>query len=366
MVAHLSVGGSQVRLRLSNHYGPVPVRIGALRVALRARGSTPQGSSHVVRVRGKTQFTIAPGSDVVTDPVELRVLAGSDLLVSLYLPESTLLGDWHPNAYETTYVSMPGNHVDATSDIAFPHTRGSFYFLTGVSVVSPLAVGTILTMGDSITDGANSTTGTNRRWPDALARRLQAQPGGTRLGVVNVGIGSTRVLTDHETSGGEAAVNRFSRELARHANVRVAIVLEGINDIAHCVSGRCTDAPSLIAGYKRLAAQARQRGVKIVVATVLPAGGRANITPELEAVRQQVNAWIRHGGAFDAVFDFDAALRDPAAPSRLLPAYDSGDHLHPSDAGMQAMADSIDLALLERLAGVEPAGAVKDAPVAPR
>jgi lysophospholipase L1-like esterase len=292
---------------------------------------------------------------VLSDPVDLAVPAQSDLAVSLHLPGETQATTVHGNAFQTSYVSEPGNFTAAA---AFP-ARGkitSWPFLTEVDVKAAGAVA-IVALGDSITDGSNTTVDTNRRWPDVLARRLQASQDGAlappRFGIVNRGIGGNRLLRDpgEWPPFGRAVLARFDRDVLATAGVRHVVLLIGINDIGHPGTGAMPaaegpTAQDLIAGYRQVIARARTHGIAIHGATLTPFEGTVfpgYYTVPKEAVRQAVNKWMRESGEFDSVIDFDRALRDPAQPARLLPGYDSGDHLHPNDAGMAALAGAIPL-----------------------
>ena len=372
LIVHTSIGGSQVRIRVSNELGTAPLRIGAAHIALRRAGSDiVAGSDRVLTFSGATSITVPAGAPVLSDPVALDVPALSDLAVSLYLPGEVQATTIHGSAFQTNYVSLPGNFAGAAT-LPTQRTITSWPFLTEVDVNAPGA-GAIVALGDSITDGAVTTVDANRRWPDLLALRLQTtrdqaagkvDPAGasaalralnSRLGVVNRGIGGNRLLRDpgEQPLFGRAALVRFDRDVLATAGVRHLIVLIGINDIGHPGTGsipasETVTAQDLIAGYRQLIARAHAKGIPVYGATLTPFEGTVfpgYYTPEKEAVRQAVNNWIRSSDEFDAVIDFDRAVRDPAQPARMLAAYDSGDHLHPNDLGMQAMANAIPLEL---------------------
>ncbi len=360
LIVHTSIGGKRVRVRLSNTFGAAPVRIGAAHVALRQRGAAiVTGTDRVLTFGGMKEIVIAPGAPVLSDPVELNVPALSDLAVSLYLPDQAQGATLHAGAYQTNYVSESGDH-SASAILPVSRTLGTWPFLTEVEVLPAIPAAAIVAFGDSITDGAVTTPDTNRRWPDRLAVRLQesarrsaalASLGG--LGVVNRGIGGNRLLRDPGTVPvfGKAALARFDRDVLATAGVKYVIVLLGINDIGQpgtdsAPATEAAGASEVIGAHRQLIARARAKGLTIVGATLTPFEGTifpGYYTADKEAARSAVNAWIRSSGEFDAVIDFDRAVRDPARPTRMLPAYDSGDHLHPNDRGMQAMADAIDL-----------------------
>ncbi|MFC4929752.1 SGNH/GDSL hydrolase family protein [Massilia sp. GCM10023247] len=378
LIVHTSIGGTQVRIRVSNELGTTPLRIGAARVARRGAGAEiAAGTDRVLTFSGQTSITIPAGAPVLSDPVNLDVPALSDLAVSLYLPGQVQATTIHGSAFQTNYVSLPGDFTGAAT-LPTQRTITSWPFLTEVDVSSP-GGGAIVALGDSITDGAVTTIDANRRWPDLLALRLQTtrdQAGNTglralnsRLGVVNRGIGGNRLLRDPGTQPlfGRAALARFDRDVLATAGVRYLIVLIGINDIGHPGSGsapasEAVTAQDLIAGYRQLIARAHAKGIPVYGATLTPFEGTVfpgYYTPQKETVREAVNNWIRSSDEFDAVIDFDRAVRDPAHPTRMLPAYDSGDHLHPNDLGMQAMANAIPLELF-RGAGTASLKAVKE------
>ncbi|MFE0027264.1 SGNH/GDSL hydrolase family protein [Amycolatopsis sp. NPDC059021] len=356
LVVHTSAGGGTVRIRLSNVYGTTPLDIGSAVVALRANGAaTVPGTRRAVSFDGKPDLTIPPGAQATSDPVALRVAAGTDVVVSLYLPTPTGPTTWHGWANQTSYLSTAGNHAAEDAATAYPDTTTSAFFLAGLDVSATTATGTVVAFGDSITEGGATTKDANRRWPDVLARRLAAGPPRERLSVVNEGIGGNRVLTDAGfASGGRInlgvnALARFDRDALAQPGVRSVIVLEGTNDLGgggHGVHpGSPLTAEQLIAGLHTLIREAHARRIAIFGGTITPNG---KLDPANERIREQVNTWIRGSGAFDGVIDFDAALRDPADPHRLLPAYDSGDHVHPNDAGLRAMAGTVDIGRLSR------------------
>ena len=344
-----SVGGSMIRLELTNAFGPSPLDIGRVTVGVAALGGgVVPGDIHPVSFGGSVSIRIPPGEEVVSDPVSVQVSALQELAVSIYLPGQTGRATFHSEAQQVNWVSTAGDHAAEAGSNAFVIPTQSWYYLSGLDVRSSGAAGTVVAFGDSITDGVQSTVGDNDRWPNDLARRLATMAGPT-LSVADAGIGGNRVLTSSRCCGssGEA---RFARDALDQPGVRDVIVLEGINDIGLSLGPRHLDAgltaAQIVAGYRDLIGAAHARGVRIFGATLLPYQGAGYYSPAGEAVREAVNAWIRGSGAFGGVIDFDAVMRDPADPLRLNPAYDSGDHLHPDDAGYQAMADAVNLDML--------------------
>ena len=346
-VARVSIGGSRVRILLSNAYGTHPLKIGSADIALsRKDASIVPGSDRVLTFGGKTSVVIPPGAPMLSDPVDLDVAALSHLAVSLYLPDPTAPASFHWDARQTAYVGA-GNQTAATS-LKVDSTLTTRVFLAAIQVEAAPGTRTVVALGDSITDGDGATMDADARWPDFLAQRLAPRD----VAVLNAGISGGRMLRDKM---GVNALARFQRDVLAQPGICAVIVLMGINDIAWkdtplALSDESTTAQDLIAGYQQLIARAHARGVRIIGATLTPFEGALEDTPMrgyygagTERIRQQVNDWIRHSGAFDAVIDFDAILRDPAHPTRLLPAYDSGDHLHPGDVGNRVMAEAIDL-----------------------
>jgi lysophospholipase L1-like esterase len=346
-IVHTSIGGSRVRIVLSNAFGTAPVEIGGASIALRDSASAiAAGSSKPLTFDGKSTATILPGAILLTDPVNMTVAPTSDLVVDLFVPGELGLGvspvTTHNGASQTGYVSAAGNHAGEPS-LTGATTTGAWFLIARVEVVAPSNTMALVAFGDSITDGARSTTDTNSRWPDELARRLAARKG-TVVAVLNAGISGNRVLGD---GAGVSALARFDRDVLLQTGVTHVIVMEGINDIGIARSNPSPSAADLIAGHKQLIERAHARGLKIYGATLTPFEGAAYFTPEGEAKRQALNEWIRTSKAYDGVIDFDMVTRDPTAPTKFLPAYDSGDHLHPQDAGYKAMGDAVDLALFK-------------------
>ncbi len=342
-----SVGGDPIRLELTNVFGVSPLRVGHVTVAEADSGAAVlPGTIHPVTYRGRASFQIPAGAQILSDPVAMRVSPLQDLAVSVYLPGQTAAATFHADAQQVNWVSAAGDHTGDSNAGAFTIPTLSWYYVSGLIVQAPDADGTVVALGDSITDGVGSTTGANARWPNDLARRLDAL-GGPELSVADEGIGGNRVLIWARCCGASAEA-RFGRDALDQPGVRDVIVLEGINDIgfsAAALDGGVS-AAQIIAGYQRLIAQAHARRLRIFGATLLPFQGAGYYTAAGEATREAVNTWIRTSRAFDGVIDFDAVMRDPAHPLMLNPAYDSGDHLHPNDAGYQAMADAINLEML--------------------
>ncbi|MGW0204641.1 SGNH/GDSL hydrolase family protein [Streptomyces sp. NPDC003233] len=349
MVVHSSVSGSGARITLSNRYSITPLDVSAVDLAVQASGGeATRGTTRNITFGGSRHLTIPAGEEAVSDVAPISVGAGENLLVSLYVPGTTGMSTWHSDAFDTTYLAS-GNHTGDDSAAAFGTTTTSWYYLAGLDVVASTARGTVVAFGDSITDGYHSSTGTYSRWPDFLGRRLGAGPGPQRLSVVDAGIGGNRVLTDVPNLWqGVSALKRFGHDALDQPGVKDVILFEGINDIGNNAGpdGRPLTAQDLIDGYRTLIDEAHAAHVGIIGATLMPDEGNGYYTPAAEAIRQSVNQWIRTGGSFDGVIDFDRTMRDPANPAALNPAYDSGDHIHPDDEGMKAMADAIDLRLL--------------------
>jgi len=343
-IVRLSAGGRRLRLRLTNEYGAHPLAIGAVRVALVGpNGAVVAGSDRAVAFSDAASATLAPGAPLLSDPVALPTRALARLRISLYLPTDTNGCTCHMSGSELAQVSAG----DTTKD-AGPVTGPATYraFLSGVEVESAAAPApVIVAFGDSITDGYASTNGANHRWPDRLAERLAQRQPGRAAGVVNAGIGGNRVLSQGAIAiFGQSALARFDRDVLAVPGVTHVIVLEGVNDLGSDKTNPPT-ADALIGGYRQLIARGHAHGLKMIGATILPYGGAAYFGEPGEAARQAVNRWIRTGHAFDAVIDLDAAIRDPARPERMRADLQSGDWLHPNDAGYRVMGDAVDLSL---------------------
>jgi lysophospholipase L1-like esterase len=348
MVVHTTVGGSAVRVRLSNLYGANPLPVGAVDVAVQSSGGNAvAGTHHAATFSGSATTTIPAGTEVAGDALDMTVTPEENLLVSVYYPGNAGASSWHYLASDTTYYSASGNFAADDTTANYPASDGAWYYVDGLDVESTTAQGTLVAFGDSITDGAGSTPAANSRWPNDLARRLQAQSGGPAFGVVDAGIGGNRLLTDTGDQFGTSALHRFAHDALGQPGVKAVILLEGINDIGVNLgpNGALT-AQDLINGYQTLIQQAHAADVKIYGATILPFAGAGTYTSGGESIRETVNQWILTGGAFDGAFDLSSAMANPASPLQLNPAYDSGDHLHPNDAGYQAMANAVDLTKL--------------------
>ncbi len=356
-IVHTTLGGETVRVRLSNAFGAVPVEIGAAHLAVRKAGaSIDPASDRELKFGGRSRVEIPAGAVVLSDPIAVKVPELSDVAISLYLPGKVMGAGVHYSSQQTSYIAK-GN-VTGAATLENPETFTSWVFLTGLEVQAPATAGSIVTFGDSITDGARSSVDGNHRWPDMLASRLAARKGGTKFGVVNMGIGGNRILHEGMASKrpqfGINALARFDADVLAQPGVKYLVILEGINDIGHAGSSapasETVTADDIIVGMKQMIERAHEKGIKVIGCTITPFEGPANITrgywtPEKAKVRDAVNEWIRSGKGYDGFIDFDKAVRDPANPTKVLPAFDSGDQLHPSDAGYDAMGKAIDLAL---------------------
>jgi lysophospholipase L1-like esterase len=348
-IVRLSVGGARVRIRLSNLFGAAPLTVGAAHVALSAGGAAiVPDSDRTLRFEGQETVSIPAGVERVSDPVTLNVDDETHLAVTLYLPDPTGPATFHAFGNQTAFIAGPGD-LGAASDLPGAETSTARYFLTFVEV-SARRVGALVAIGDSITDGGESTLDANRRWTDFLSQRLNTPGRRPRLAVVNQGIGCGRLLRDF---CGPSAVSRFERDVLNVTGVTQVVLATGFTDIFFPTAAGTPDelvsAEEIIAALRDLAHQAHERGLEVFGATYTPNEGTTfgNVfTPENEAKRQAVNHWMRTTHALDGVFDFDRAVRDPARPSQLFAEYASPDRLHLSDAGYAALADSVDLSLL--------------------
>ncbi len=353
-VVRTSVSGTHVRLRLSNLLGTEPMTISSVHVALHAGGGAiVDGSDRLALFNGAGSVTIAPGTSVTSDAVALQVNALAQLAVSLYLPTGASLPTLHGNGAQTAYL-VEGKDVTNLATISGAQIDDSRYFLTDVDVAAPIGTQTLVVIGDSVTDGIRSTQDGNARWPDFLANRLQGMPAAGMVAVANAGIAGNRVLNDFGAPYvGPSALNRFERDVLNKPGLHWVILMQGINDIS--ASELLTtpkdqvSAQQIIDGMRLLIDRAHAKGVKIWAGTLLPREGAIRPLPHsasMEAKRQAVNQWIRTGGAFDGIIDFDQAPRDPAHPTRQLKTLNSGDFTHPNDAGYLIMANAVDLVRL--------------------
>lgn len=349
LIVRPSVGGNRVRIRLSNEMGSSDLRIGRVTIAPRTAGATiPVGSSRFLTFSGRSSITIPAGAPAVSDPIAMPVTPFADLAISIYLPGSVQAATVHPSAYQANYASTTGDHC-VTPTLPQQQAFSSWPFLTEVDVDGAAPV--LVAVGDSMTDGAGSSSNTNRRWTDWLARRAQAELGSGQLAVVNRGINGNRLLTDTPTTlqAGNDVLERFDRDVLATGGVRVLAFLIGINDICYSPPSNPIRPEELFAGYLQLVERARLHGIAVLGTTLPPFQDFVYYTAARENVRQAVNAWMRSTQPFDALIDADLALRDAASPLRLRGAYDSGDHLHPNDAGYEALAAAVPLAMLARL-----------------
>jgi lysophospholipase L1-like esterase len=337
----VSIGGERLRLVVSNEYGRAPLKVGRTHV----RGDAFDSGAYAT-FQGAREVVVPAGATAISDPVALAVPSGARLEVDLYLPDRTQLAGFHWDARDETLL-LPGN-VAGQPAAAAGETLATRAFLCAVLVESERQPVAVVALGDSITDGNGSTPGTDQRWPDFLARRLAPQG----VAVLNAGISGNRLL---RPGMGDSALARFERDVLRHPGLGAVIVLLGTNDIgwpgaAFAPHESLPQVSEITNGLRQLVEQAHVRNVRVIGATITPFEGalkgtplEGHYSPVKESLRQAVNDWIRHSGAFDAVIDFDRLARDPSRPTRLRAEFDSGDHLHPGDAGYRAMADSIDL-----------------------
>ncbi|MQY13952.1 hypothetical protein SRB5_41120 [Streptomyces sp. RB5] len=347
-VVHTTVGGTRIRIQLSNAFGTAPLTLDGASVALAVAGGSAgaaPGSMRRLTFAQRSAVTVPVGRSVISDAVRLTVPADRDLLVTTYARTPSGPVTYHPHSRQISYAAE-GDHTTDVRGGAFTQQLPFWRYLTGVDVWSTQARGAVAVIGDSLTDGLTSTIGANHRWTDFLAQRLRTEPGAPRYGVLNLGISGNRLLHDASSreGAGESALTRLDRDVLSRTNIKAVIVEVGVNDLLK--SPQQTDPDAIVAGLRQITADARARGLRVTGATLMPFAGHPRGTKALEKTRTEVNRQIRAGGVFDAVLDFDAAVRDPGHPSRLLPAYDSGDHLHLTDAGFLAMAKAVDPAQL--------------------
>lgn len=357
MIVRTGAGGGAFRLEFSNAEGQTTVTFDSIHAALAGPGAAiVAGSDRAVTFGGRPELTLFPGARAVSDPVTLAVPALSDIAVSVHVPEATPVNTVHPLGLNPAYIAA--GDVTAAASLDHPQRTRSYFWLSGLDVPAarpeartPEAgtpeAGTIVVLGDSISDGFRTTPGAHQDWPELLAARLQADPHTAGWGVVNAGISGNRIL---KAGAGDAAVARFDVDVFARPGVKWVLVLEGINDINDTImpimpASEAVTAQQIIDGLSQMIDRAHLHGIQIAGGTILGTKGLPFYTAQGEAMRQAVNRWIRTGGRFDAVIDFDAATRDSRDPDRLRPAFDSGDHVHPNDAGNHAMANAIDLGL---------------------
>jgi lysophospholipase L1-like esterase len=347
-IVHISNGGQQVRVRFTNEFGLDPLTISDAHVAVSAGGAAiKEGTDHALTFGGAASVRIPPGAAMYSDPVPLVVEPLSDVAVSFFLPRQNMRGETaHLFSDQDNFVA--DGDQSAAAALNNPTTLSSWYFLDGIDVPLVNDARAIVTLGDSITDGAHSTKNANRRWPDVLALRLKQEHGLENVSVLNEGIGGNRVLNEQT---GPSALSRLDRDVLAQNGVRYLIVLESINDIGRLAKLAAPEdevtAQQLEEGLRQIADAAHQHGIKAFGATLTPYGGAGYFSDRGEQVRKDVNNWIRTSGAFDGVIDFDQITRDAQNPDRFNPLHDSGDHLHPGDAGYKAMGDGIDLNLFK-------------------
>ncbi len=349
-IVHTSIAGRQVRVRVSNAFGRGPLRIGTVHIGLAGNdGTIKAGSDRALTFAGATQVEISRGAAVFSDPVKLALPPLADVALSVYLPSQPLeVATCHDQALSKNYLAPGDQAARAALTDATPFSH--WCFATGIDVRGTSASAAIVALGDSITDGSQSTPGSNRRWPDIFAARLQADAKTAHLGVLNEGIGGNRILHD---GYGPNALARFDRDVLAQSGVRYLIVLEGINDIGDNVrrfahgDNESVTARDLTFALGQITERAHQHGIKVFASTITPFRGAFYFSEGGEKIRNRVNDWIRNSGMFDGVIDFDKLTRDPAHPDAILPAYDSGDHLHPNDVGYRAMGDAVNLTLFQ-------------------
>ena len=347
MVAHVSLGGRQVRVELSNMLNAPPLEIGAAHVAVaRGGGEIADGTDRVLKFGGSEAFTIPPGALAVSDPVDLDVAPLSDLAVSLYVPHDTGAPANHTVGLHTGYIS--NGNVAGSRSMPEPTTIFAYAWLAAIDVAASRDAYTVVALGDSITDGFATTRDADLAWPALLAKRLKESKSTQHAAVVNQGISGNQVLRD---GAGISALARLDRDVLTRPGVRWVILLEGINDInirTRPNGPNPLTAEELIGGYRQIIERCHAQGIRVIGATLTPAEGVPTFSERGEEVRVAVNRWIRAKGNFDALVDLDAVLRDTQHPARLKSEADSGDHIHPNDAGNQVMADAFDLGVFKQ------------------
>ena len=346
LIVHSSVGGSSVRIRLSNAHGNQAITIGAASIALQSSGSSIQPStSKPLEFAGQSWVSIPKGAIVFSDPLNYDLPEMTNLSVSLYLPEDSGFLTAHALSNQTNYVSSDSDQT-SSMDLSNRTETAAWPLLTAIDVINSNSFSAVVVVGDSITDGWGSTLSANQRWPNHFTRRLFADSSARKYAIVNAGISGNRVTSEGNSLFGQNLQARFERDVLALSNVTHIVLMEGINDIGMSPSGDLISAAEVIAGYRQVIARAHAHGIQVIGATLTPYEGAAYFTAEGELVRQDINAFIRSGGEFDGVIDFEKALQDPANPSRILTEFTT-DHLHPNDAGYAAMANIIEIALFD-------------------
>ena len=345
MIARASIGGKRLRVQLSNAFGTAPLTLGAAHIALRSKDSAiVAGTDRALSFNGKPGCTIPPGAAMFSDPVDLDVPKLGELAVSIYVPGESGPVSTHALGLHTTYISKEGDFTDQPEILDATNSL-SWYWLASVDVQAPANAAAIVAFGDSITDGATSTPNMDRSWPSVLAQRLLTEPATANIAVVNEGISGNRVLAD---GAGVSALARFDRDVLGLSGVKWLMIMEGINDIgitARQPGPTAVTADDLIGAIGQMIERAHTHGIKVIGCTLTPYVGAAYASDNGESVRVALNNWIRTGGAFDAVVDFDRVTQDPDNPKQFRAGFNNTDHLHPNDAGYKAMAESIDLSL---------------------
>lgn len=343
-IVHLSLGGHSVRITVTNEFGRTPLRVEHIRLRLLGQ----QGADRPLTFQGNAQVLIPAGGTATTDTVSMQVKGLSDLAVRLYLPQQEVASPTcHQAAIATNRIAQ-GDLVDGTKgELGEPYN--SWCFLKDVQVQETGNAATIVALGDSITDGAHATVNANHRWPDFLAIRLQTTRKTKHAAIANEGIGGNRILFDGH---GPSAASRIDRDVIAQPGVRYLVLLEGINDIDQTINPQSAEAQltleQMTSAVSQIVARAHTHNIFVYGGTLTPNGRVKTVTPRVNELRNGYNQWLRTSGVVDGVIDFDHALRDPQKPNELLPIYDSGDHLHPSDAGYKAMADAVDLSLFDK------------------
>jgi lysophospholipase L1-like esterase len=352
-IIHLSVGGNMLRVHLSNAFGIAPLHLTSVHIAKPLSTSSAKidpATDKALTFAGSGDVTIPAGAQYISDPIEYPVAALSNLAITIHMETPPLQQTGHPGSRSTSYLA----HGDLVSAVDLPgaKTMEHWYWISGVDVNAPARAAAVVVLGDSITDGHATTTNGNDRWTDVLAERMQASPSTRMISVLNQGLGGNRLLLD---GLGPNAVSRVDRDILAQPGVKYVIVLEGVNDLG--VAGGRRNAPQsvhdalvhqMIGAYQQIVLRAHEHGIKVFGATILPYGGSFYDHPGEQADWQAVNDWIRAPGHFDAVIDFAKTMADPAHPNALLPAYDSGDHLHPGPVGYRAMGGAVPLSLFEK------------------